>query len=1225
MSTTIDSAAGLVRGNNPIHKVGGNYYAVGFDDTNGLAVWKATSPSGTWTEQDAFDAPPQAESGVYHLSSTVVNDGTDDILVIVRCGSNATVSACRFYCTGTNADTWDRSGGFSSTGFINILAHAVNDDPTVPWVDIAAQGSTNNVVAVFASDLEAIMGDDKERVDYCRSTDAGATWGSVLQLDDSGGQHDEHYGGPTISKGSQSTDVHILYGNQTSTASDPPLFFNNEHGKTLSTTTLSSASEEALTEGPDADDQAPNHVYYDDGGTAEIRKNWFGSSGATLYTIDAEEDGSDDISIVSDLSESFSVNGALSSSDTQTLVVSGTDLYFFFQRISSADLYYTISTDNGATWDDGTELEDAVTVGFITGALIDGTDIHVLWSDSGINVSTIVLSPVVSPAADTLAITEYDHSDIHPAWYRQFRYRFATPVSGSDHEAWTLVGSEDTSFEIATSQLDVGHALIIKVRNTGGSDNSPNIGLEYNKDGAGWNAVNNFSSLNVRAHDSGAGDSDTGTTERLTAGSGDWWQSTVSETGIDSVIGQWAQPDEIEFYWSIVFRSADLSGGESIDFRVVDQTFAYTVVYDITPNATIQSGGDVTRSPDADTLAITEYAPTAEITHFASPAADTLSLTGATPTVRIALFVTPAAASLSITGAAPSVEVTHFAAPTNDALVTTGAAPSAEIIHIRGPPVDTLVLTGQQPTASIARFAAPAQDALALTGSAPSVEITHFRQPAADALVITGQAPVIPAAITRTPAADTLTLTGNAPSVEVEHFAQPAADALVLTGNAPSVERTRTVQPDPDSLALTGSAPSVEITHFRQPAADALALTGNAPSAEITRFAEPAQDALAFTGQTPTAELSYTAFPAADTLLLTGAAPTLELPHIRQPGADTLTLTGQEPTAPAGDNHVRQPDTDALALTGNAPSVEITHFRQPTADALVLTGNAPTLGRTRTVQPASDTLTLTGNAPTLGRTRTVQPAADSLVLAGAAPTAEIDHVRGPATDSLVLTGNAPSVERARTVQPDPDTLSITGQQPTVLATGSISPDADTLILTGNAPSADITRFSQPAQDALTLTGAAPNVEITRFSQPDADALALTGAAPTVFVPSVSLPAADSLTITGNAPLLGGDESVSPAADTLSLTGAAPTLKREHFASPSADTLTLTGSAPTAGTDLIASPATGTLLLSSDAPAIGTDIDATGAVTLSEITAEGTVILNPPDPDRFGRHQHPFLS
>jgi len=186
----------------------------------------------------------------------------------------------------------------------------------------------------------------------------------------------------------------------------------------------------------------------------------------------------------------------------------------------------------------------------------------------------------VSWSAFTIRVT---YTPIPPPDLQQEHYRFATPITGAAHEAWTLVGSEDTSFEIV---LDDDYALIVKLGNDGSASGFQGWQLEYNVDGGGWNAVIDSSS-NVRLTASGDVDGALSGTERLTASARTFQASILEEFGGAALSSISNADSDVERYYAITFRSVDLSGGESIQFRV---TTTESVTYDITPTATVPGG-----------------------------------------------------------------------------------------------------------------------------------------------------------------------------------------------------------------------------------------------------------------------------------------------------------------------------------------------------------------------------------------------------------------------------------------------------------------------------------------------------------------------------------------------------------------------------------------------------------------------------------------------------------
>lgn len=143
-------------------------------------------------------------------------------------------------------------------------------------------------------------------------------------------------------------------------------------------------------------------------------------------------------------------------------------------------------------------------------------------------------------------------------------YQFTTPITGGAHEAWPLAGDEDTPLEIV---LDTGYAIIIKLENIGDMSENADYQLQYEIDGGGWNDVNAASS-NVRTTAAGDADGATSTVERLTAVSEAFGESILDTVDGIQTVGI-SGHDADEFYFAIAFRSAELSGEESIEFRIL--------------------------------------------------------------------------------------------------------------------------------------------------------------------------------------------------------------------------------------------------------------------------------------------------------------------------------------------------------------------------------------------------------------------------------------------------------------------------------------------------------------------------------------------------------------------------------------------------------------------------------------------------------------------------------
>lgn len=164
----------------------------------------------------------------------------------------------------------------------------------------------------------------------------------------------------------------------------------------------------------------------------------------------------------------------------------------------------------------------------------------------------------------------------------QTHYQFQD--DGADANTSALLGTED----VANTGLSLDTIYFIRIKVVGGGmdTNNGTWRLEYNVDGAGWNVVSTTSS-NVRAVDGGDDDGDLMGTQRLTNDGGTYdTNSPYEESGITPSFTL-VNGNEVEFVYSIQFRSAELTvGDEQIDLKITNGGTDLTT-YSVTAEATM--------------------------------------------------------------------------------------------------------------------------------------------------------------------------------------------------------------------------------------------------------------------------------------------------------------------------------------------------------------------------------------------------------------------------------------------------------------------------------------------------------------------------------------------------------------------------------------------------------------------------------------------------------------
>ena len=194
-------------------------------------------------------------------------------------------------------------------------------------------------------------------------------------------------------------------------------------------------------------------------------------------------------------------------------------------------------------------------------------------------------------------VTEQDHW----RWYDD---------DNTDADATTALAAEDTTYEIPTASLDSSIHLRVGYSNTGGGPSTDTFTIAYKVDAGSWETIDNSlgDSLPVKMKP-GQPTMPDPTSQRLTAGTGTWDSGVYIEPTANGSVADLAAGDFTEDVYSIQFRSAYLSGGESIEFRiqsltsdldVINQTIVCTIESSGTPATANPTGAEI--SGDAGTV-----------------------------------------------------------------------------------------------------------------------------------------------------------------------------------------------------------------------------------------------------------------------------------------------------------------------------------------------------------------------------------------------------------------------------------------------------------------------------------------------------------------------------------------------------------------------------------------------------------------------------------------------
>jgi hypothetical protein len=327
-----------------------------------LRIYEATDPTSSWSLVSGTDADLSLTT--FRCIKTLM-DGNELHFV----GQNPTSGGAIYH------GVFDVSTGTWTTSVASIGA-SLDSTVTVFGLDLALR-SDGTVIIVYNGATDAVKGDDKQRI-YYASKSVGWVFDNALVASND----DIHYGNPVCAMGS-GDNCHVIWQFNSDTF-DPPINWttvNNQEcvesrtidsNDNLSTTTSATGTQSTR----DVINGLTNAVFYADGATDRIAAFGTFDTGPTdtaSIVQRATTDANDDIQAPTGTKFNDSSNepyvGKWTSVTYQDCAVSygalnGTDLYYVYAGGGAngvdQDLYWTKSTDDGATWDTATELQNGI-------------------------------------------------------------------------------------------------------------------------------------------------------------------------------------------------------------------------------------------------------------------------------------------------------------------------------------------------------------------------------------------------------------------------------------------------------------------------------------------------------------------------------------------------------------------------------------------------------------------------------------------------------------------------------------------------------------------------------------------------------------------------------------------------------------------------------------------------------------------------------------------------
>jgi hypothetical protein len=182
----------------PFISSGGNVYAIG--GTSGIAAYKATDPTSSFSEQDATNSP--AFTGAA-LGIACHQEG-DLLHIVVHSASDSEIHYSRFNMA---TDAWVEANNFGgSAANYEVSLFSPTDASTTYGVDITVR-SDGDVIVTYHGENPSTMGGTYQEIAYSRWE--GSSWTNGVVVASTAGKNENRLY-PSIVMGS-SDQAHIFY------------------------------------------------------------------------------------------------------------------------------------------------------------------------------------------------------------------------------------------------------------------------------------------------------------------------------------------------------------------------------------------------------------------------------------------------------------------------------------------------------------------------------------------------------------------------------------------------------------------------------------------------------------------------------------------------------------------------------------------------------------------------------------------------------------------------------------------------------------------------------------------------------------------------------------------------------------------------------------------------------------------------------------------------------
>lgn len=214
------------------------------------------------------------------------------------------------------------------------------------------------------------------------------------------------------------------------------------------------------------------------------------------------------------------------------------------------------------------------------------------------------------------------------------------------------------------------------------------------------------------------------------------------------------------------------------------------------------------------TIAVVGKAPTIRVSESTALPKGTISVVGKTPTIRVSESTALPKGTVAVTAHAPTIRVSESSALPSGTISITAHAPQFAVASERSQlPSGSIVVTGKAPTVRVSESTALPKGTISIVGRAPVISLGSFlSQLPAASILVAAHAPTIRVTESTALPSGGVHVAAFAPTVRVSESTALPKGTVAVAAHAPTTRVTESTALPSGSILVDANAPTIRVT-----------------------------------------------------------------------------------------------------------------------------------------------------------------------------------------------------------------------------------------------------------------------------------------------------------------------------------------------------------------------------------------------------------------------------